>query len=136
MSSAAARKGNQEGEIPVEQNFIARGFHRVYRLGKQGRVDKGDLGGIDGVCIEIKNWGTYHFGPWMNELATEKANAVAKIGALIVKPRGIGKTRVDQWWVMMTVADFQRLLVEAGYGPYEAQEGAPDVSGESELGRR
>lgn len=123
MSSAAARKGNQEGEIPVEQHLIARGFHRVYRLGKQGRVDKGDIGGIDDVCIEVKNWGTYHFGPWMKELAEEKINKVAKIGALIVKPRGIGKTRVDQWWVMMTMGDFERLLVEAGYGPYEEPRG-------------
>jgi hypothetical protein len=129
MSNPAARKGNQEGEIPVEQNFIARGFHRVYRLGKQGAKDKGDIGGIDDVCIEVKNHGTYKLGPWMKELAVEKANKAAKIGALIVKPRGIGKTRVDQWWVMMTVGDFQRLLIEAGYGPYEAQREHENVSG-------
>lgn len=118
--TAAARKGNQGGEIPVTTHFIARGFIRAYRLGKQGTKDKGDIGGIDGVCIEVKNHGVYKFGPWMKELATEKANMVgAKIGALIVHPKGIGLTRVDQWWVVMTVGDFQRLLVEAGYGPYE-----------------
>lgn len=122
MTNTAARKGNQEGEIPVEQNFIARGFHRVYRLGKQGTKDKGDIGGIDDVCIEVKNWGTYHFGPWMKELAKKKANKAAKIGALLVKPKGIGKTRVDQWWVVMTVGDFENLLIEAGYGPYKDPE--------------
>jgi hypothetical protein len=120
--SAASRKGNQEGEIPVEQHFIARGFHRVYRLGKQGQKDKGDIGGIDDVAIEVKNHGTYSFGPWMKELAVEKAHKAAKIGALLVKPRGIGKTRVDQWWIVMTVGDFQRLLIEAGYGPYKEPE--------------
>jgi hypothetical protein len=129
VSNPAARKGNQEGEIPVEQNFIARGFHRVYRLGKQGFKDKGDIGGIDDVCIEVKNHGVYKFGPWMKELAAEKANKAARIGALIVKPKGIGKTRVDQWWVTMTVGDFQRLLIEAGYGPYEAQREHENGSG-------
>lgn len=119
MSNPAARKGNQEGEIPVEQHFIARGFKRVYRLRQQGSIDKGDIGGLDDVCIEIKNHGTYKFPEWMRELAVEKKNLAAKVGALIVKPRGIGKTRVDQWWVVMTVGDFQNLLIEAGYGPYE-----------------
>jgi hypothetical protein len=120
--SAAARKGNQGGEIPVAQHFIAAGFHRVYRLGKQGLKDMGDIGGIDGVAIEVKNQGTYRFGPWMKELAVEKAHKAAKIGALLVKPKGIGATRVDQWWIVMTVGDFQRLLIEAGYGPYEEPE--------------
>lgn len=123
MTNASARKGNQEGEIPVEQNFLARGFCRVYRLGKQGSKDKGDIGGIDDVCIEVKNRGIYDFPGWMRELATEKINKAAKIGALIVKPRGVGKTRVDQWWVVMTVGDFQQLLIEAGYGPYENPRG-------------
>jgi hypothetical protein len=118
VSNPAARKGNQEGEIPVEQNFVARGFLRVYRLRQQGTIDKGDIGGIDDVCIEVKNHGVYKFGPWMKELAVEKANKAAAIGALIVKPKGIGKTRVGQWWVVMTVSDFQRLLIEAKYGPY------------------
>lgn len=119
MSNPAARKGNQQGEIPVTANFVARGFIRAYRMRQQGAVDKGDIGGIDDVCIEVKNHGIYKFGPWMKELAIEKINKSARIGALIVHPKGIGLTRVDQWWVVMSVGDFQRLLVEAGYGPYE-----------------
>ena len=120
--TTSARKGNQEGEIPVEHHFIARGFHRAYRLGKQGMKDKGDIGGIDDVCIEVKNQAAYKFGPWMKELAIEKAHKAAAIGALLVKPKGVGKTRVDQWWIVMTVGDFQSLLIEAGYGPYQEPE--------------
>lgn len=120
--SAASRKGNQEGEIPVEQHFIARGFHRVYRLGKQGQKDKGDIGGIDDVAIEVKNVARYSLSGWMKELAVEKEYKVARIGALIIKPARIGKTRVGKWWVMMTVEDFQTLLIEAGYGPYKEPE--------------
>jgi hypothetical protein len=118
----ARRKGNQEGEIPAAANFIARGFFRVYRLGKQGMKDEGDIGGIDGVAIEVKNQAVYKFGPWMKELAIEKANRAARIGALLVKPKGIGVTRVDQWWIVMTVGDFQSLLIDAGYGPYKDPE--------------
>lgn len=122
MTSVGARKGNQEGEIPVEHHFIARGFHRAYRLGKQGQKDKGDIGGIDDVAIEVKNQKSYELSRWMKELAVEKSYKAARIGALIIKPARIGKTRVGQWWVMMTVEDFQTLLIEAGYGPYAEPE--------------
>lgn len=117
----------------METNFIARGFPRTYRLGKQGTKDKGDIGGIDGVCIEVKNQKTYAIAGWMKELAIEKVNKAARIGALIIHPKGIGLTRVNQWWVVMTVADFQTLLIEAGYGPYEDPMRSTDGGSESEL---
>lgn len=131
MSNPAARKGNQEGEIPAENHLIARGFHRVYRLGRQGSKDKGDIGGIDDVCIEVKNRARYDLPGWMRELAAEKKNKAARIGALIVKPKGVGKTRVDQWWVVMTMGDFEQLLIDGGYGPYR-----DPVEGEQNVGVR
>lgn len=117
--STQTRKGNSEGEIPVENYLKQRGFRRAFRLRHQGTIDKGDIGGIDGVMLEVKNHGVYKIAEWMKEVAVEKANAAASIGALIMKPKGIGTTRVGQWWVVMPVTDFSRLLIEAGYGPYE-----------------
>jgi hypothetical protein len=117
--SKQTRKGNSEGEIPVENYLRSRGFRRAYRLRHQGVIDKGDIGGIDGVCIEVKNWGVYKIAEWVKEMLHEKANAKARIGAVLMKPKGIGKTRVDQWWIVMPVSDFTQLLIEAGYGPYE-----------------
>lgn len=117
--STQTRKGNSEGEIPVEQYLQQRGFRRAFRLRHQGVIDKGDIGGIDNVCIEVKNWGRYKIAEWVKEMLREKENAKARIGAVLMKPKGIGKTRVGQWWIVMTVEDFSQLLIDAGYGPYE-----------------
>lgn len=118
MTNRAGKKG-WLGEAPVLAWFIEHGFRRAYRLRNQGVNDKGDIGGIDDAVIEVKNWGIYAFPEWMKETATEKKNAGARLGALVVKPRGIGETRVGSWWVMMTLTDFTTLLIDADYGPRE-----------------
>jgi hypothetical protein len=117
MSNRSGRKGYM-GEAPVERWFkITRGFYRAYRLRSQGVEDKGDIGGIDNVCIEVKNHGTYKFGEWMKELAREKAQAGAHTAALIVKPKGKSEMFIQEWWVTMTLEDYTQLLIDAGYGP-------------------
>lgn len=117
----SGRKG-WAGEAPVLAYLIQRGFIRSYRMRTQGAADKGDIGGIDNAVIEIKNHGVYKFAEWMRETAVEKANAGARLGALVVKPKGLGAPKVDQWWVTMTLADFTQLLIDAGYGPREDTE--------------
>lgn len=116
MTNRSGKKG-WAGESPVWNWFKDHGFHRSYRLRTQGVMDKGDIGGIDDIAIEIKNQGTYKFAEWMKETEKEKANANARLGALVVKPKGIGETRVGSWWVMMTLSDFTTLLIDANYGP-------------------
>lgn len=121
MTNRSGKKG-WAGEAPVLAWFKARGFYRAYRLRTQGAKDRGDIGGIDGAVIEVKNHGVYKFAEWMKETAVEKANADARLGALVVKPKGVGETKVGQWWVVMTLADFTTLLADADYGP---REGSP-----------
>jgi len=116
--NSSGKKG-YAGEAPVLAWFKARGFFRAYRMRTQGVADKGDIGGIDTVVIEVKNHGTYSFGEWMKETTREKRNADARIGALVVKPKGVGETQVGSWWVTMTLADFTTLLADANYGPRE-----------------
>ena len=118
MSNPRGKKG-WAGEAPVLARLIDRGFFRAFRLRTQGRFDKGDIGGIDGVCIEVKNVGRYDFPGWMKELRTEKENLEAETGALVVKPRGVGETRVGQWWAILTLDDYIDLLIRAGYGPHK-----------------
>lgn len=120
MSNPAGRKG-YAGENPVLGFMHRIGFHRAYRLRNQGVSDKGDLGGIDEVCIEIKNHGRYDFGTWMKETAAEKANAGAATAALVVKPKGVGDTRVGEWWAVLTLSDYAQLLIDAGYGPHSEE---------------
>ena len=116
MANPSGKKG-YAGEAPVLDYLKSRGFFRAFRRRTQGVLDKGDIGGIDNVVIEIKNHGVYKFGSWMKELAQEKSNALAWTAGLVVKPKGVGATRVRDWWVMMTLEDYTALLERAGYGP-------------------
>ena len=50
-------------------------------------------------------------------VAREQANAGARIGALVVKPKGKSEMFIREWWVTMTLEDFTQLLIDAGYGP-------------------
>lgn len=118
MANPSGRKG-YAGEAPVLDYLLKQGFHRAFRRRTQGATDKGDIGGIDNLCIEIKNHGVYKFGAWMKELLVEKFNAEADTAALVVKPKGVGTTRVEAWWVVMTLEDYTSLLKKAGYGPVE-----------------
>ena len=126
MANPAGRKG-YNGEAPVIDYLKRRGFRWVYRAGRQGVKDKGDVGNLDGVCIEIKNVSRYTIGPWMKETAAEKQNASARTAALVMKPYGIGDTRVGEWWAVLTLADYVQLLIDAGYGPHEEQDDAPST---------
>lgn len=118
MSNPAGKKG-WIGEAPVVAWLEKKGFYRAYRMRSQGVHDKGDVGGIDDVAIEIKNQGTYTLATWMKETLREKTNAGAKLGALVIKPKGVGPANVENWWVMMTLEDFTQLMIDAGYGPRE-----------------
>jgi hypothetical protein len=117
MANPSGAKGYR-GEVSVVAHLRNNGFFRAYRSRAQGALDRGDVGGIDDVAIEIKNHGVYKFAEWMKELAREKANAAAATAALVVKPRGVGDTRVGEWWVLMTLDDYTRLLVGSGHQPH------------------
>lgn len=116
MANPAGRKG-YAGEAPVVEFLKLFGFYRAYRTRAQGNQDKGDVGGIDKVCLEIKNHGRYSFPAWMKELRAEKKNANAETSAVIIKPIGVGTSRVGEWWALMTLEEYSRLLKKAGYGP-------------------
>lgn len=90
------------------------GFPTAERRSLAGINDKGDVAGILDVCIEVKNHRTYTIPAWLKELATEKANAKAKHGVLIIKPNGVGTGNVGKWWAVMTVEELTELLRKAG----------------------
>jgi Holliday junction resolvase len=55
------------------------------RRALSGSKDKGDVAGINSVCIEIKAAKTQLIGPWQRETLTEMANAGASACMLVVK---------------------------------------------------
>jgi len=125
MANPSGDKGYR-GEFPVVEYLKRRGFKYAYRLSKQGANDKGDVGNIEDVVIEVKNVARYDIPGWMKETIAEKKRAGARTAAMVMKPKGVGDTRVGEWWAVLTLEDYAQLLIDAGYGPYEeAQDVAP-----------
>lgn len=113
---SAARQKGTAAETAVVRYLNGHGFPTAERRALHGALDQGDVTGIPGVVIEIKNHRKYAFSEWMAETAEETENAKADIGFLVVKPRGVGATRVGEWWAVLAVADVVNLLRAAGYG--------------------
>jgi hypothetical protein len=46
----------------------------------------------------------------MHETEAERVNAAATFGVLVVKPRGLGVTRVGDWWACLPMNQMNHLL--------------------------
>lgn len=113
MSKARA-KGTL-GENGVIQVLIENGFKHAERRALAGINDKGDVAGINGIVIEVKNHKTYKISEWMRETENETENARADFGILVVKPNGVGLSNARKWWAVMSLEDIAQLLKRAGY---------------------
>lgn len=113
MSKARA-KGTL-GENGVVNYLKEHGFKYAERRALAGSNDKGDVAGINGIVIEVKNHKTYKISEWIKETEIEKENASADFGILIVKPNGVGVSNTRKWWAVMTLEDVAALLKQAGY---------------------
>jgi hypothetical protein len=97
-------------------NYLMEFFPDVYRLGNQGRNDKGDHGGIKGLVIQDKTGDKrYEIPHWLAQTEVQRLNAGAELGLLSVKPKGIGVTRVGDWWVIKPWWQEVKLLKLAGF---------------------
>ena len=74
--------------------------------------DRGDIDGIPGVVVEIKNEQRIRLAAYLDELAHEMDNAGADTGVAIVKRRGTAD--VGQWYAVMPVTLWAELLRESG----------------------
>lgn len=91
------------------------GFPYADRLTLKGSNDRGDVGWCPGVICEVKNDKSFDLSGWLQETAVEKANANAEHAFLVVKPDGVGRTRVGMWWSVMYSRDWQALCLAAGW---------------------
>lgn len=101
-------------ETAVVNYLIANGYVHAERRALAGVNDKGDVAGLPGVCIEVKAHKSYSIPAWLKELATEKVNAKAEVGILVVKPVGVGSTNTGNWWAIMPLSEATELLKRAG----------------------
>lgn len=113
MSAMSRRKGaNAENE--VVKYLRANGFPYAERRLTGSDDPYGDITGIPGVVIEVKNHATTDLGTWVNQLNEELHHTGADTGAVIHKRKG--KTDVGEWYATMPAHVFAALLLEAGYG--------------------
>lgn len=130
--SRAKQKGTLAETAIV--NYLKETWPTAERRVLSGKNDKGDITGIPNLVFEVKNQKTYSISQWLKETAIEKENAVADFGFLIIKPNGVGVSKVENWWSVLPLEDLTRLLLKAGYAqglptqPHTGHEGMSGVS--------
>jgi hypothetical protein len=85
----------------------------VERRALAGLLDRGDIAGIPGVVMEVKNHKEIKLSSWLKELEVEMKNDKADTGVVIHKKTGT--LDVGNWYATMPVSIWFKLLEEAGY---------------------
>lgn len=110
VSRAYAKAKGAEAEGLVAETLRLHGFPHADRRPRNGRNDRGDIGGIENVVIEVKNEASYagKLAGWLAETDDEIRNANASIGAVWHKRKGT--TNPEQWYVTMRGAMWLKIL--------------------------
>lgn len=98
MSHPSKRKGATSERAVVEW-LIANGYVHAERRLAGAVNDKGDVSGLPGVVIEVKNHARQQLADWVDQLIAEMANAKSDLGVVIHKRKGKGG--VDEWYASM-----------------------------------
>ena len=107
MSSASKRKGSQ-AERDVVAWLKTNGYKYADRRLAGATLDKGDISGVPGVTIEIKNHAKMDLAGWLAELEVEIKNDNAWTGVVIHKRKGKGD--VSEWYASMPAQVWLELL--------------------------
>ena len=119
MSSASKTKGSGAERDVVK--YLKQWFPYVDRRLAGATLDKGDISGIPGVTIEIKNHAKMNLGGWIEELLTEMANDKAWTGVVWHKRRGRGSPA--DWYCTMPGHVYVDLLSRALIGGHTDGQG-------------
>lgn len=93
MSTKSKQRGT-ETERMVVRFFQENGFPRAERRALAGSADRGDVTGIDGLCIEVKGDRSNKVSAWKAETVKEATNAGTKNFLLVVR---IDYKPVERW---------------------------------------
>jgi hypothetical protein len=113
LSNPAKRKGSQ-AERDVVAWLKANGFPYADRRVAGATLDKGDISGVLGVTIEIKNHAKLDLAGWTAELEIEMKNDTAWTGAVLHKRKGKGD--VGEWYATMPAKIWIELIKKAMNG--------------------
>lgn len=113
MTHPNARKG-RAAEIAVARYLQSVGFESAEPTRRSGWADdRGDIDGIPGVVVEIKNAKRIELFGWMDELHAEIRNAKASTGVLVVKRRGIADPA--RWYAVTELVEWASMAKDAGW---------------------
>lgn len=108
MTSSQKRKGSA-AELAVAKWLRKLGWVHAERSRAGWTDDRGDIDGMPGVCIEVKNEKRIDLPGYLRELEVEMKNAMAWTGTVIVKRRG--STNVDDWYAVMPAKVWGELML-------------------------
>lgn len=107
---SAAKKKGTTAETAIVQFLRTAGFTQAERRTLNGAKDRGDIAGLPGVVIEVKNCARQELGAWVAEAELERDNDNASLGVVFHKRRGKGNPA--DWFVTMSGLQFAALLRE------------------------
>ena len=117
MSNPSKRRGTS-AEVAVLKYVRGNGFPWAERLALSGNADCGDISLLPGrlVVLEVKAHasaatgqpGDAQLADWMSQTSTERVNAGADHGVLVVKRKGT--TDPGRWFAYVTAGQFATLL--------------------------
>jgi hypothetical protein len=110
-----ARKGAQFEQQIAEWLADRLQDDRIERRVKNGRNDRGDIGGVrtirgGRVVIEAKNQNRLSLAEWVDEAVAEAGNDDAVVGVVVHKRRGKGAAQFGDTYVTMTLDAFAHLI--------------------------
>jgi hypothetical protein len=109
MTSPQARKGSTF-ERDVVEYLRANGFPYCERHYGAGRPDDvGDIDGVVGWTLELKNHRALDLAGWSDEAERERHNGRQRFAAVIAKRRG---RPTEDSYVVMSLATFAELLAD------------------------
>jgi Holliday junction resolvase len=89
-----SKQRGTETERMVVNYLLENGFSRAERRALAGVADKGDVTGIEGVCIEVKGDRSNKVSAWKAETIKEAKNAGAGTYLLVVR---VDYKPVERW---------------------------------------
>lgn len=106
-------KGKKIGtaaETLVVRYMQSRGWPVAKRNPPAGRQDIGDIDPRQPkLVIEVKADKGLRFPDFLRETEAERVNAGASVGVCVIKPPGVGKTRMNLWWMLMSSGTYDAL---------------------------
>lgn len=117
MTTNKSKERGTRAETAVARALQRLGFPHAERRTLKGNRDEGDITGCPGICWEVKGGNAARtasdldIAGWMAETETERGNAKAEVGILVVQRKGINYPDADRWHAYIRVEQLSALLV-------------------------